>query len=371
MSEPLPRVLLVDDEPNVIEGIIRRLRREFEFFEAYDGAQALALLEREKPMHIIVSDMRMPGMNGAHLLAEACKRYPDMVRMLLTGQSDLDSAIAAINDGQIFRFLLKPCPGELLRLQLMAALRQHELIVAERVLLQQTLNGAVQALSEVLSLAMPEAFGKATRIRDRARKLVDKLKIADGWRIEVAATLSQVGAVTLGPQTATKLYHGRALSPEEQIAVDRLPGIAIELLKPIPRMQPVRDLITHAFGAHGGSAPRELEAQVLRACVEYDASQDSGLAGADTIAQLKRKGYDSTLLDALSELVAVESSPARVIDVAILDLRPGMVLAEDVYSAAGTLLLARGHSIKENVIERLRTILPNLAGRHAVRVRLS
>jgi hypothetical protein len=197
------------------------------------------------------------------------------------------------------------------------------------------------------------------------------MKISDGWRIEVAATLSQVGAVTLSPQIATKLYQGSALSPEEQASVDRLPAIAAELLKPIPRLQAVRELISVAFGAHGGAAPRALEAQVLRACVEYDASQASGLAGTDTLAQLKRNGYDPALLEALSELVAAESSPARVIDVALADLRPGMVLAEDVYSSTGTLLLARGHSIKENVIERLRTILPNLAGRHAVRVRLS
>src|ERR1700753_691356 len=104
MSEAplLPRLLLVDDEPNIIEGITRRLRRDYQIFSAGDGAQALKLLEHEGEMHIIVSDMRMPVMGGAVLLAATCKLYPDMVRILLTGHTDLDAAISAVNDDQIF-----------------------------------------------------------------------------------------------------------------------------------------------------------------------------------------------------------------------------------------------------------------------------
>jgi DNA-binding response OmpR family regulator len=365
----LPRLLLVDDEPNVIEGIARRLRREFQIFSAFDGAHALKVLAQEGEMHIIVSDMRMPIMNGAALLAETCKLYPEMVRLLLTGQTDLQAAISAINDGQIFRFLVKPCPSEVLRLQLTAALRQHELITSERVLLEQTLRGAVQALSDVLSLAMPEAFGKATRIRQRAKTLADRVGISDAWRIEVAATLSQVGAVTLSTETATKLYRGDELTPEERLAVDRLPAIAVELLKPIPRLEPVRELI--ALGsATSTRIPVALEAQVLRICLEYDALHDSGLTGTDAVALLKSKGFDPTLVNELSTLVAAESTGVRVIEVSIAELRDGMVLAEDVYGVNGTLLLARGQGVKANVIERLRAMRPNLGPRQTLRVRL-
>ncbi len=370
MTEGLPRLLLVDDEPAVIEGIARRLRREFEIFSANDGAHALRLLEQLGEMHIIVSDMRMPGMSGAALLAEASQFYPNMVRILLTGHTDLDAAIAAINEGQIFRFLVKPCPADMLRQNLTAALRQHELLVAERVLLEQTLHGAVHVLSEVLSLAMPEAFGMAMRVRERARRLGERLGILDLWRIDVAATLSQVGAVTLSSETATRLYRAQPLSAEEQAAVDRLPSIAVEMLKPIPRLEPVRELIAVGFAAHDAAIPRSLEAQVLRVCVEYDALHDSGLTGIDAIAALRRKGFESELLVALHELVAAESTGTRVVEVTFLELRDGMVLAEDIYGATGTLLLARGNTIKRNVVERLQAMRAHLGSRQKVRVRL-
>ena len=367
-SASLPRILLVDDEPNVIDGLRRRLRTEYEVFSANDGASALKLLEQSGELHVIVSDMRMPGMNGAALLAETYRQYPDMVRMLLTGHTDLESAIAAINEGQIFRFLVKPCPGEVMRTQLKAAIRQHELQTTERVLLQQTLRGAVDALSEVLALAMPEAFGRAQRVRQRAHTLAERVGIQDFWRIEVAATLSQVGAVTLSHDTATKLYRAETLTPAEQAAVDQLPTIALEVLDKIPRLEAVKELIALGFAVKAGPIPRALEAQALRICVEYDALHASGMAGADALAALKKRGFDGGLLAALTEIVAHETSTTRVMEVSINDLRDGMVLAEDVFAANGTLLLARGHAVKANVIQRLRGMGASLGHRSMLRV---
>jgi response regulator RpfG family c-di-GMP phosphodiesterase len=371
VGETLPRLLLVDDEPNVIEGLTRRLRREYQIFFAYDGAQALKVLDEQGEMHIIISDMRMPIMNGAALLADVCKLYPDMVRILLTGQTDLEPAIAAVNEGQIFRFLMKPCPTEVLRLQLKAAMRQHELVTSERVLLEQTLRGAIQALNEVLAMALPEAFGKATRIQKRARSLAESVGIQDAWRVEVAATLSQVGAVTLSHETASKLYHGQKLTPDEQSSVDRLPQIAVELLKPIPRLGPVCDLITLGFGAaQGGGPPKALEAQALRVSAEFDALHSAGVTANDALTTLQQRGYESSLIEALRGLAHAENASGRTSEVTLLELRDGMLLAEDIYNANGTLLLARGHKIKGNVIDRLRAMRPNLGPRQTVRVHL-
>jgi HD-GYP domain-containing protein (c-di-GMP phosphodiesterase class II) len=254
--------------------------------------------------------------------------------------------------------------------QLKAALRQHELVIGERVLLEQTLRGAVQALSEVLSFSMPEAVGKASRIRQRARLLAERLGIQDMWRIEVAAILSQVGAVTLSPETASKLYRAQPLTAEEQSAVNRLPTIAVELLKPIPRLEAVRELILHGSAAIGGSVPRSLEAQVLRICADYDALHDSGLGATDALASLRRRPFDPDLLTALAKLVTDENEQGRVVQVSIGELRDGMVLDEDLYGSTGTLLLARGHSIKATVIDRLRAMRSNLGTRQTVRVKL-
>ncbi len=371
MTATLPRLLLVDDEPNVIEGLSRRLRREFQIFSAHDGAQALRLLEQEGEMHVMISDMRMPNMNGAQLLAEVRKWYPDMIRILLTGQSDLESAIAAVNEGQIFRFLAKPCPTEVVRTVLSAALRQHELVDAERVLLDKTLRGALQALSDVLALAMPEAFGKATRVRNHASAAAKAVGLGEVWRIEVAATLSQVGAITLHPSLASKHYHGERLTEEEQAAVARLPVIAVELLSTIPRLEPVCDLITMGFILDDEVVPASIEAQVLRLCADYDRSSTEMKSATEAAEHLQKKahGYDPQVVEAVFDVVK-KASVARLVDMNLHELRDGMVLAEDVYHSNGTLLLARGQRVRHNVIARLQSMKSALGTKLTVRVRL-
>ncbi|HET6336369.1 MAG TPA: response regulator [Polyangiales bacterium] len=368
----LPRVILVDDEPNVIEGLTRRLRRDYQIFSAQDGAQALRLLEQEGEMHVIISDMRMPNMNGAQLLAEVRKWYPDMVRILLTGQADLESAIHAVNEGQIFRFLAKPCPADIVKNVLQAAMRQHELVTAERVLLDKTLRGALHALSEVLALAMPEAFGKATRIRTHAAAVAKAVGLEDAWRIEAAASLSQVGAVTLSPAVASKLYHGARLTPEEQAAVARLPTFAIELLSTIPRLEPLCDLIAVGFAGEPNKVPASTEAQILKLCAQFDALSTTMKSGAEAAARLQAdsRGYDPQVLQAFFAIINAEEQGGSLHEIGVSELRDGMVLAEDLYSSTGTLLLARGQRVRGNVIARLQAMKSTLGNKQVVKVRL-
>src|ERR1700677_1380869 len=147
MSE---RILFVDDEPNVLEGIRRTLRKQGEIYTAASGAEGLRVLSESAPFALVVSDMRMPAMNGAQFLARVREHAPDTVRMILSGQADLQATIAAVNEGGIYRFLSKPCPSDQLLLAVQDGLEQHQLIVAEKVLLEQTLSGAVTMLIEIL-----------------------------------------------------------------------------------------------------------------------------------------------------------------------------------------------------------------------------
>ena len=206
-----PRVLLVDDEPNITDSLRRHLRREYAVFTASSGKAGLEVMAEQDDIAVVVSDMRMPEMDGARFLSEVRQRYPDTVRILLTGFADLESAIAAVNHGQLFRFLTKPCPQQQFLELMAAAARQYELQTAERVLLEQTLKGSIKALSDVLALAIPDAFGRATRVKERALQLGEARGMEDLWQLEVAALLSQIGAVVLPPETADRLYSGRAL----------------------------------------------------------------------------------------------------------------------------------------------------------------
>ena len=108
------RILCVDDEINVLEGLENILRRKFRFEKAQSGQTALEILKSQEPFAVVLSDMRMPGMDGAAFLGHVREEHPDTVRMLLTGHADMNAAISAVNQGQIFRFLTKPCPPDVL-----------------------------------------------------------------------------------------------------------------------------------------------------------------------------------------------------------------------------------------------------------------
>src|ERR1035441_2693555 len=123
-----PRVLCVDDEPAVLDSLRRQLYAEFAVVGAESGPEALALLRGDASFAVLVSDMRMPGMDGAAVLAQALSVRPDTVRILLTGQADMDDAIAAVNYGHVFRFLIKPCPRPVLVKALTDAVDQHRTI---------------------------------------------------------------------------------------------------------------------------------------------------------------------------------------------------------------------------------------------------
>ena len=213
------KILLVDDEPNVLDGYRRTLGREFTLETAVGGQEALALMEKA-PYAVVVSDMRMPGMDGVQLLSRVKTQSPDTIRVMLTGHADMETAINAINEGSIFRFLNKPATKDMMAKTLTSALVQYRLVTAEKQLLEQTLSGALQVLTEVLSLVNPAAFSRAARARRYIHHVVTSMKLGNPWQYEVAAMLSQLGCVTLAPETIDAVYKGDTLSPEEQAQYD-------------------------------------------------------------------------------------------------------------------------------------------------------
>ena len=240
-------MLFVDDDPQILNGFKLNLRKACAITTATSGAEALALLPGESPFSVIVSDMRMPGMTGAVFLAEARKKSPNSVRILLTGQSDIESTVAAVNDGQIFRFLVKPCPVPDLLATLAEADRQHCLLITEKELLEKTLHGAIAALTDVLAVVQPAAFGRAHRVKKLVALMAVQLELVDRWPIEVAAMLWSIGFVSLPPATVDKALLGKgALDSEEKSMVKRVPTVTKQILANIPRLDPVIGLIEEA-----------------------------------------------------------------------------------------------------------------------------
>ncbi|GAG00018.1 unnamed protein product, partial [marine sediment metagenome] len=209
MSE---KILCIDDDPNILQGYQRRLRKQFKIETALGGTEGLEAIASKGPFAVIVSDMRMPGMDGVQFLAAAKRRAPDSVRMMLTGFADQQTAVEAVNEGNIFRFLTKPCPPETFAKALTAGMEQYRLVTAEKVLLEKTLRGAIKVLTDVLSLTNPTAYGHASRVRRLVQKLCKQLEVDQPWQAEVAAMLSQIGCVTVPPNTLNKIYYGQTLT---------------------------------------------------------------------------------------------------------------------------------------------------------------
>ncbi|OGP50366.1 MAG: hypothetical protein A2Y79_11625 [Deltaproteobacteria bacterium RBG_13_43_22] len=131
------KILLVDDEPHVTEALKRVLHKEpYEILVANSGNEALQILARE-PVTVVISDEMMPGMPGSEFLAQVYRRYPETLRIMLTGHANLDLAVRAINEGHIYRFLMKPCNEQELRITIRQAIQQKELAEKSRQLLRK------------------------------------------------------------------------------------------------------------------------------------------------------------------------------------------------------------------------------------------
>jgi DNA-binding NtrC family response regulator len=195
MARGHDRVLCVDDEPNVLSAMARHLRRHFDVTTAQGGAAALEILLGAPPFAVIVSDLRMPGMDGVSFFSRAHAMWPHTVRVLLTGEGDLDAAVRAVNQGQIFRFLKKPCPPEVLLPALREAVEEHQRKSSElrlpgtAMLKAVPLSGLTDGMVFVDDLRARDGTLRAHRGQAVTRDFLEGLP---GWREECEAGLVQM-----------------------------------------------------------------------------------------------------------------------------------------------------------------------------------
>jgi CheY-like chemotaxis protein len=359
---PRAHILFVDDEPSVLEMLSLHLRRAFDVATATSGAMALEQLRAHNDFAVVVSDMRMPKMDGATFLAQARELAPDTSRILLTGQTDLDAAIRAVNEGQLFRFLTKPCRADMLRGAIEAGVAHHRLVTSERVLLEQTLRGSIAMLVDVLALTNPPAFGRANQIKIRVLQLAEQLGVRDSWQLEIAALASQLGAIALPHELCEKIENKVPLTDDEKRIAARAPAMTEQLLANIPRLEAVRAMLAlhvkpprRKPTADPATKLIELGAHLLRVAIDLEELESSSAdRSVSPVRQLLARAdlYDPEVLEAV-ELYEVRPTRFTVKSVPAHALRPGMVLAEDVRLASGALLVARGYEVTASFIERI------------------
>lgn len=360
-----PRVLCVDDDAFLLDIFTRTIGVDYEVLTVSSGAQALQLIENSEPIQVVISDHRMPGLSGAQFLQAVREKYPLIVRILLTGETDLVEAVAAMNQAGLFRFLLKPSTRPVLLDTLRAAVAQYQLQVAECELLQKTLIGTMRALSDVLAIANPTAFGHVNRIQELALAVATQMKLPEQWPLEFASLASQLGHIALPEKTLRRLYAGESLSAEESCQVAKSAHVAERILARIPRLGPVVDILSSLAAGRSSDESRASEsigAEILRVVSAYEAVERTTASRDTAIHRLRTQldRFDPGVVKALTELLGLELSENETIEVPIGRVCIDMIVAEDVCTRTGALLVPKGYRVSESFIARVGNFNPDL-----------
>ncbi|MBL8199586.1 MAG: response regulator [Chromatiales bacterium] len=357
------RVLFVDDEPNVLASIRRQLRKSADVHTATSGDEALRILDDLDPVALVVSDMRMPGMTGAELLTRVRELYPATVRMILSGQADLESAISAVNDGHIFRFLTKPCGEEALRAAVAAGIEQYQLVTTRRDLLEKTLQGLVETLNDILGLTNPMARRRTARVRQYAAAIAGALNFPMPWDLRLATLLSQLGCITLPGSVLDKLYAGQVLTADEQRLYARHPEVAAALVARIPQLGSVAEMIGSQQRLDFATLPPDMAAWdqrttatvILAVATALDELLATGDQPATALQRLEQAlpGVPKAVMTAV-RAVHLHSAYMDIRFVGFGELAPGMVLDEDVVTETGDTLMFRGEEVTRSLLAQLR-----------------
>jgi len=404
-------VLCVDDESNILNALRRLFRPAgYRIHVATGGAEALGILERES-IDIVISDMRMPEMNGAQLLTEVRRRRPKTTRILLTGYSDIGSTIEAVNQGELHRYISKPwndqevllivreaCERKALehereRLEALTHRQNAELValngslearVVERTSalqkakeelesahekLKSGFMNTIKVFSGLIEMRAGAMAGHSRRVADHARKIAQALKLPAQESLDVffAALLHDIGKIGLSDAILNKPYS--ALTPEERSEVEHHPQKGEAVLMGLEQLRSAARLIrSHherwdglGFPERVGGLAIPRGARIIAVADDYDGLLYGTLttkrASPEEARELLRAGrgkrYDPQVIDAfLGVLQPAEPAPSGT-SIGSDRLQPGMVLAADLVTRDGVLLLACDFVLNEMLIRQI------------------
>ena len=409
-----PTLLLVDDEENILKAIRRALRsNNINILMATSGKQGLEFLS-EQPVNLIISDMRMPEMSGAEFLSQAAQLYPEIPRILMTGYSDMESTIKAINDGQISNYLPKPWNDSVLKsivadclqstqlkshndfltqqliekkaelerinvnLEQTVAARTKEVIhKSERLKtaneqLSHTHNSMVSLISNILALR-DEQGSKISELKASiAKDIAERLELDEHevQSIYNATLLSNIGKMTFTDKTLDKPYN--SLNPVELESFKKFPVLGEAVLIGIPGLSAESKIIRSQFERYNGLGfPDKLQdsqipmgAQILsvaRDYVELVQGRYTGKVFEETkaraeIQRFSEKRYNPQVVDAFTEIIEkytlddISDDEKRI---PARSIQVGMILSRNIYSGSGVILLKKDHKIDEPLIDKI------------------
>jgi response regulator RpfG family c-di-GMP phosphodiesterase len=356
-------ILIVDDDSDLLRALSEGLLGSFHVETASDPREALVKLRTMPELAVVVADMRMPGMSGLELLRQARSIVPNASRMMLTAAGDAQTAIAAINEGNVCRFLTKPCGLPVLEAAIREALdlrrTLHHLLEAQF----RMVSGIIEVLDKVIQMVHPESHALAQRLRQRMRELALEMLQPEFWELEIAAMLAPLGAVG-APQSFSAANPAAAFSGD-------FPQAAAALLRQIPRMEKIAGMVAYIGKNFDGSGqPKDrvagteipIGSRMLRVVRDMEERMGVGCAAGDALRLMQQEegSYDPCVLAAA--LACFGEDPHAHLphstSVAWSALQEGDTLADDIPSETGALLLTKGCRVTPN----LKKMLQHMAG---------
>ncbi|MFM1769374.1 MAG: hypothetical protein RJA22_1903 [Verrucomicrobiota bacterium] len=381
VENQLHHILIVDDEPVVLDALRQTLEREgYPVTTASNAPQAILFL-KEQPFSVVITDNQMPMMTGLEFLGLVKQVQPDATRVLITAVLNLATVIDAINKGEIYRFVAKPWLREELLATVAGAVQRHELLCRNATLMATTLavndelKRANQALAQNLRRSIelclrtmatfyPTLGIQARRVHELCRAMADGLHLPRDQRevLEVSAWLHDIGLMGVSRTLIRRAESGlETLSEAERALVEQHPVLGQELAEFVHDLEDVGLVIrAHHERFDGQGYPDRLRgdaipwlARLLAVAVTYAESPEGGAAAIERVKAARGKALDPEAVKAFLACLPQASVPRREREVALADLKPGMVLARGVYSRTGILLAPDGERLTEAFIERI------------------
>ncbi len=359
------KALLVDDVANVLASFQRNLRGQLEFDVADSGKAALELMSKNE-YSVLVTDMQMPEMDGLTLLREVKRRYPDVVRIMLTGNGDQQTAIDAVNEGDVFRFLTKPCSVEELRKVIHTGFRQHQLLVSEKVLLNDTIKGVVSVLAEVIGLVNPNAVAQSVERKGYMIQLAKALRLKSSWTFEPMIELSQLGAI-LSPSVEADREGKTSLTRSEAEMLEQHAILAHDLLEQIPRFESIaRNILYQDKFYNGDGFPQDdvagedipLGARMLKVVNDFIVLKDGGLTPSNAVKKMESQveRYDKKVLAAFTSILFQKHD---IMQISYRELDVGMVIAQPLITTTGKRIALSGQIVTGTIRQLVAVCIKN------------
>lgn len=342
-------LLFVDDDPMVLRAMSRSFSHDYNVNVAQGGAEALEILRSGAKFEVVVTDHNMPEMTGVDFVTRA-RTIADQPRyLMLTGNRDVDVATAAVNDGEVYRLLHKPCDDDTLARAIRDAAENHAVEQARQQLLHKTFVGGIGVVASLLESALPEFAGIGSGTVDRVELLRDSVGIRERWEYKIAARLCLIGFASKHDKGAKGRWRGPDAVAENLDAFREATRAGADQLATIPNLGlaaamirdfPDADGTICSFNPQSDAAVQSVGANLLRVGLLAEMLMREGV-GVAAMAQEVRgllPDINDRLVSALAEMPEDNSEPEGV-SVSLRDLHPGMVLAREVTGPGGASLL--------------------------------